>query len=132
MRVVREGVDRSPPALLIASAGTDEMIHVSEVATGSEVHSMRINTTLRHLAFSSCGSHLITDQGVFLLFSNEPRAPGSLSISRHWIHQDGKDVLYLPPDYQRNLAFISGNIACFQSSKHPLRIDLSSSKSMIY
>ncbi|KAI0506295.1 WD40-repeat-containing domain protein [Xylaria bambusicola] len=122
----------SPDSRLIASAGADRRICVWDVATGRAIHIIRADTIVRYLAFSSCGSRLITNKGIFMLSSDEFRAPGSLSVSNNWIHQDGKDILYIPPEYEGNLSFTYRNVVCFQNSKHPLRIDLSSSKSMIY
>lgn len=64
-----------------------------------------VNTTLRYLFL--CGTCLITDRGVLTL---PPRGSQRHYIfaSKPWVQED-EIILFLHPDYERSLVFMSGD-----------------------
>lgn len=121
----------SPDSRLTASESRDMTVRFWDATTWAEQHLYFIQTILRYLFFS--GTLLITDRGVLQL-------PRAISHPQHytfasgtWVQQDGKNVIFLHPDYEHCLSFVPRARTCkavvFKNSSVLLLDD--SSKSMI-
>ncbi|KAK3943402.1 WD40 repeat-like protein [Diplogelasinospora grovesii] len=125
----------SPDGRLIVSAGSDDStVRVWDAATGAERQLLPIATVLRHLSFSSCGNHLVTDRGILPLPSSDCQclhhvfATRSRIVfaTRSWITNDSEDLLCLHPDCQDSFGFLSGSIVIYTGRVSlPLQLNLS-------
>lgn len=95
----------------IASASADSTIRLWDAATGMEQHVYEINLTVRYLSFR--GTCLVTDRGILQLSEDALQPQHHIFASGSWIQEDGKNLLFLHPDYRKWLAFVSQNVIVF-------------------
>ncbi|KAK4235981.1 WD40-repeat-containing domain protein, partial [Achaetomium macrosporum] len=112
----------SPDDRLIVSSSNDRTVRIWAMATGAEQLALPVAIGLRHLSFSSCGKHLVTDCGILPLPPSDCRCSHHVFATRYWITDNGEDLLYLHPDYQKSFGFLSGNIVVYVS--HSLQFSL--------
>ncbi|KAK3301807.1 WD40-repeat-containing domain protein [Chaetomium strumarium] len=105
----------SPDGQLIASSSSDKTVRIWDMETGAEQLVLPVAIALRHLSFSPCGKHLVTDCGILPLPSSGCRCSRHVFATRCWITDGGEDLLYLHPDYQESFGFLSGSIVVYLS-----------------
>jgi WD40 repeat protein len=104
----------SPDSRLIVSHFLDGSIRIWDVMTGAERHVFYTGSGLMHLSFSSCGKHLVTERGVLPLFPLDCQCANHIFANNFWMKLDGKDLLYLNPDYF--FSFLSSNKVVYTGS----------------
>jgi WD40 repeat protein len=104
----------SPDSRLIVSSSDDRIVRVWDAATGAERQFFPMDTVPRHLSFSSCGRHLVTDYGILRLLPFDCQCSCHIFATRSWITNNGEDILYLHPDYHDSFGFLSGNLIIYQ------------------
>ena len=68
------------------------------------VQTLNLGITIRTLSFSTLGQHLKTDRGVLHVsslesFTNSSEQVRPLFVLDNWVIEEGKSILWLPPDY---------------------------------
>ena len=101
---------------VMAASSIDNIVRLWDVETGTLLRKHGVSTSLSYMRFSADASYLITNRGHI---SIDTRAPSSsIYASRDWLQEDGENILFLPPDYERHLAFVSGRLAVFTNSEN--------------
>ena len=72
---------------------------------GAQLQTLYLGITTRTLSFSTSGQHLKTDMGVLHVsslesFTNSSEQVRLLSVLDNWVIEEGKSILWLPPDYR--------------------------------
>ncbi|KAK0714784.1 hypothetical protein B0H67DRAFT_536753 [Lasiosphaeris hirsuta] len=97
----------SPDGTTLASSSRDRTVRLWDVATGEHQRTLEVQTTLRRLLFLDNDGCLETDRGLLRMTPSSAstctyQKPGSsrLFVGEKWIRRDGKDLIWLPPDYR--------------------------------
>jgi WD40 repeat protein len=106
----------------LASASNDKTVKVWDASSGACLQTLNIGKTLYSLFFDSNSSFLRTEIGLIAIHGLgtssetavvEPARPQYLGISLSsdgiWIMHDGKNVLWIPPEYRPSCSTVSGN-----------------------
>ena len=130
IKVMAFSRDRS----VLAASSEDNIVRLWDVETGTLLHTRYLGTPLLYMRFSTDGSYLVTNRGHVLSYTSVPSS--SIFASSVWLQEDGEDILFLPRDYERHIAFISGRLAVFTNSedsdaKQSVLLLDTSSKSMV-
>ncbi|XTI94017.1 nwd1 protein [Cenococcum geophilum] len=107
----------SADSKLVVSGSVDRTIKIWDVATGREMRTLAIGTTLYNISFDITGAHLDTDIGVVVLDTllaldtalSAPAQGYSLSSDGIWTTWDSKNLLWLPTEYRPGRSAVSAS-----------------------
>ncbi|KAJ5453440.1 uncharacterized protein N7458_004396 [Penicillium daleae] len=107
----------SPDGRLLASCFLDQTVWLWDIATGALQKTLKSNGIVTELQFSQDGSYLITNLGTLDVQSGHEnhasnstnRNPAIFIQQGQWINLNGKNALWLPPEFQPSCSATSGN-----------------------
>ncbi|CAG8902079.1 unnamed protein product [Penicillium salamii] len=105
----------SPNGELIACQDVSGII-LLDLKSGALQHD--INTPCYVDLFFFSGAGLTTNHGFLPLTTDDSQA---IFVSDDWIMVGGEEILYIPPDYQRSFAFVSGDVIGFFDRSNQLQ-----------
>ncbi|KAF8243945.1 vegetative incompatibility protein HET-E-1 [Wilcoxina mikolae CBS 423.85] len=105
----------SPDGLLLAFASFDSTIRLWDIKTEKTIQKIDTPNTVFKLSFSSDGSYLDTDEGIFMLSNCESQSQsksvaGALDVSGGWVRCGTERFLWLPPDYRATCHAVRQNV----------------------
>jgi WD40 repeat protein len=110
------GVAFSPDGKLVATI-SEYHIALWDAATGTQRCTFATPDAFQisYFSFSSCGTYLITHRGSVKLPPRVSEPLHQIYASETWIRdsEDKEDLLFVPPDCQGLLQFVSGNSVVF-------------------
>lgn len=120
----------SPDGATLASASYDATVRLWDVATGEHRRTLRGHSTFNRLSFLD-NDNLETNRGLLRItpssannFTDQEPGSGLLFVSDKWITRDGKNLVWLPPNYRPTctavynctiaLGYASGQVLLFR------------------
>jgi WD40 repeat protein len=107
----------SPDGRLLVSGSDDYTVRLWDTATGGLQQTLNTEGIVDKLEFSQDGTYLITNLGTLDVPSGHVNNASystyiNLAIfieQRQWINLNGKNVLWLPPDFRPSCSAINGD-----------------------
>ena len=106
----------SRDSTVLAVYSESNLVQFCTVETGAFQRRGSTGIPILYMRFSTDSSYLLTNRGRIPVDTSAPSS--SLFASRSWLQEDGEDILFLPPDYERHIVFVSGRLAVFTSRYH--------------
>ncbi|CAG8935290.1 unnamed protein product [Penicillium salamii] len=106
----------SPNAELIACQYSRCLLKLLEVKSGAPRHDILIPFYMKQFFFS--GGGLTANRGFVPLTADDSQA---IIVSAGWIMVGGERNVYIPPDYRRSFAFVSGDVIGFFDRSNQLQ-----------
>jgi WD40 repeat protein len=107
----------SPDGTTLASASYNNTVRLWDTATGAHKKTLHTNQSIYSLSFPEDGRLLKTDRGWLSLNSDlsdtcqdQKPSTGIVSVSDDWVIRDGKNNLWLPPDYRATCTAFYNNM----------------------
>ena len=108
-------VSFSPDGQLMPSASWELSVRIWNLAAGVQVNEICTGgVILGHLAFSDCGTYLVTDRGILIL-PGTVGLPSHIYASRRWIQRSGKDMLLIHPEWRDSIGFVAGDEVAYNN-----------------
>ncbi|OCK73863.1 YVTN repeat-like/Quino protein amine dehydrogenase [Lepidopterella palustris CBS 459.81] len=91
---------------LVASGSDDKTVRLWDAATGAARATLEVDEVVRTLSFSGSGQCLMTGRGILDISSLITTTPHPFSrletlfVSKNWVTEEGKKILWLPPNYR--------------------------------
>ena len=105
----------SPDGQLMPSASWELSVRIWNLAAGVQVNEICTGgVILGHLAFSDCGTYLVTDRGILIL-PGTVGLPSHIYASRRWIQRSGKDMLLIHPEWRDSIGFVAGDEVAYNN-----------------
>ena len=117
----------SPDGKQLASGSLDKTVRMWDAATGATLQTLKVNSIVTMLSYSSDGS-IVTDRGRLdalslhdnsaLSSSPSPVLPQPVAfrpnifVQDEWIVHGEKRMLWLPPDYRHSCSAVCENVVC--------------------
>jgi hypothetical protein len=116
----------SPDSQLLASGSDDQTVRLWNPATGEQLHKLEVGVGVEMVSFSSKGPFLETDRGLLKvecympLVSPQTDPITEIFITKQWVTQDSKKLLWLPSEYMPTFSAFQSNLLVLSCSSGQL------------
>ncbi|RSL92442.1 hypothetical protein CEP52_013802 [Fusarium oligoseptatum] len=98
----------SPDGEKLASLSRDFSVTIWDVNTGVALQEHLFHTSLRHLAFSPCGSYFKTEMGSLPVSAGTAVDRSLNLLSGDWVKEGDDEIVFLHPDFQNQIGYVDG------------------------